>query len=99
MNTVAIVPQLFMRFLQTHNVKRNIISNKVVDQTNSQPMKKEENISSNEDVVSSSIHIPPNIEPQPQPPTIENIINISSSSSSVSISDGSTLISELPNKL
>jgi hypothetical protein len=29
MNTVAIIPQLFMRFLQSHNVKRNIISNKV----------------------------------------------------------------------
>jgi hypothetical protein len=26
MNTVAIIPQLFMRFLQTHNVKRNTIS-------------------------------------------------------------------------
>jgi len=95
MNTVAIFPQLFMRFLQTHNVKRNIISNKVVSQTNEQPMKKEENVSSNEDVVSSTpdIHIQP--EPQPLPPTIENIINISSSSSS---SEGSTLISELPTK-
>ena len=28
MNTVAMFPQLFMRFLQSNNVKRNIISNK-----------------------------------------------------------------------
>jgi hypothetical protein len=28
MNTVAMIPQLFMRFLQSNNVKRNIISNK-----------------------------------------------------------------------
>ena len=28
MNTVAMFPQLFMRFLQSHNVKRNIITNK-----------------------------------------------------------------------
>ena len=28
MNTVAMFPQLFMRFLQSHNVKRNIVSNK-----------------------------------------------------------------------
>ena len=90
MNTVAIIPQLFMRFLQTHNVKRNIISNKVVAQTaNAQPIKKEEKIM---DVTPPSATINSILIPVPEPVIT---INISEPKMDDAPRDDATLISDL----
>jgi hypothetical protein len=96
MNTVAILPQIFMRFLQTHNVKRNIISNKVVmsnqtQQTQTQTQMKKEEKRMDDALAQSAGAVNSILIPDPEPVITINI----SDTKNDAPRDDATLISDL----